>query len=252
MKFDFETDKGAGARAKFGLIILQADQTLEPEFAQILAKQVIGEEIALYHSRIPMAPEVRPDTLAQMAADLPQAASMLPQIDLDVIGYGCTSASCVIGSEHVARQIQTVFPNAKCTDPLAAIQAACRHFGARRLADLSPYVDTVSAPMRATLSQAGFELTGVGSFQEQDDRNVGLIQPRSIAAAACALAEAIPSDALVISCTNLRCLPVLAEIEARIGIPVISSNQALAWHMLQLAGIKKAAPEFGRLFSDKV
>ena len=43
-------------------------------------------------------------------------------------------------------------------------------------------------------------------------------------------------DAVFLSCTNLRTLNVIPEIEARIGKPVLSSNQVLAWHLLRLAG----------------
>ena len=53
----------------------------------------------------------------------------------------------------------------------------------------------------------------------------------------------------MISCTNLRCLRIIPRIEARTGIPVISSNQALGWHMLRLAGVNERMPAFGRLFS---
>lgn len=54
----------------------------------------------------------------------------------------------------------------------------------------------------------------------------------------------------MISCTNLRCLRIIPEVEAQIGKPVLSSNLALAWHMLRLAGgIADPMPEFGRLFT---
>lgn len=40
----------------------------------------------------------------------------------------------------------------------------------------------------------------------------------------------------------------MTRLEARIGIPVTSSNHAMAWHSLRLAGIDDAMPEAGRLF----
>ena len=41
----------------------------------------------------------------------------------------------------------------------------------------------------------------------------------------------------------------VAAIETELGIPVTSSNHALAWHCLRLAGIDDEQPELGRLFS---
>jgi maleate isomerase len=244
MKLDFDTDGGIGSRATLGVIVLETDETLEPEFARIMAL----EGVALYHSRIPMVPEIRPDTLAKMEGDLPASARLFPQsLDFDVIGYGCTSASTVIGSDNVARAVQTVFPNARVSDPLAAVVAAGRALGAGRLGFITPYVPEVSGRMRQKLEEAGFEIASFGSFEEGDDRVVARITERAIVAAARRVAAAAPCDAIVISCTNLRCLGVIDEIEAATGLPVITSNQALAWHMLRLAKVSDALPVLGQL-----
>lgn len=249
MKLSFDTDAGIGTRATLGVIVLETDETLEPEFSRMMAQ----DGVALYHSRIPMVPEVRPETLAQMQADLPASARLLPSsLEFDVIGYGCTSASTVIGSAKVAEAVQTVLPKAKVTDPLAAIIAAGKALGASRLGFVTPYLPEVSAQMRRKLEQAGFEIAGFGSFEERDDRVVARITEAAIAEAAKQVAEAGECDAIVISCTNLRCLRVIPEIEAQTGVPVLSSNQALAWHMLRLAGIQEPQPQFGRLFSQEL
>ena len=65
MKLDFQTDDGIGTRANLGVIVLETDETLEHEFSRIM--NLHG--VALYHSRIPMVPEIRPDTLARMEQD---------------------------------------------------------------------------------------------------------------------------------------------------------------------------------------
>jgi maleate isomerase len=41
---------------------------------------------------------------------------------------------------------------------------------------------------------------------------------------------------------------IAEQAEALIGKPVTSSNHALAWHMLRLAGIDEAIEGFGRLY----
>ncbi|MFD3190087.1 aspartate/glutamate racemase family protein [Sedimentitalea sp. HM32M-2] len=228
------------------MIVLETDETLEHEFARIL--RMSG--VALYHSRIAMVPEIRPDTLARMERDLPDSARLLPpSLRFDAIGFGCTSASSVIGSDKVARAIQSVCPGANVTDPLAAIVAAGRHLNAKRLGFVTPYVPEVSARMRQNLECAGFKIASFGSFEEGNDRLVARITPASILQAIETVVTKAPCDAVVISCTNLRCLDVIPQAEATIGVPVISSNQALAWHMLRLAGIEDASAKFGKLFA---
>ncbi len=41
--------------------------------------------------------------------------------------------------------------------------------------------------------------------------------------------------------------PIIEECEAKLDKPVMSSDQALAWHSLRLAGYDDAIPGFGRL-----
>ncbi len=245
MKLDFQTDGGIGTRANLGVIVLETDETLEREFARMLARP----GVALYHSRIAMVPEIRPDTLARMEQDLPASARLLPpSLDFDAIGFGCTSASTVIGSDKVAEAIRTACPAARVSDPLAAVIAAGRALGVKRLGFVTPYVAEVSARMRQKLEEAGFAIAGFGSFEEGNDRVVARITEASIMAAIDAVAAQAPCDAVFVSCTNLRCLDIIPQAEARVGVPVISSNQALGWHMLRMAGIDDTCPEFGKLF----
>jgi len=244
MKLDFQTDDGIGTRANLGVIVLETDETLEHEFSRIMDHA----GVALYHSRIAMEQDVRPETLARMEQDLPASARLLPpSLSFDAIGFGCTSASTVIGSENVARAIQTVCPDAKVTNPLAALIAAGQHLNARRLGFVTPYIPEVSAGMRSRLEDAGFEIAGFGSFEEGNDRVVARITQASILDAIETVAAQAPCDAVVVSCTNMRCLDIIAEAEDKVGVPVLSSNQALAWHMLHLAGVTETRAGFGRL-----
>lgn len=246
MKLDFDTNGGIGTKATLGVIVLETDETLEPEFARMM--DLPG--VAMYHSRIPMVPDIRPDTLGLMQHNLPASVQLLPaSLDFDVIGYGCTSGAAVIGSANVARAVQSIFPNTQVTDPLAAIIAAGQALGARRLGFITPYLPEISQQMRLILEQTGFEIAAFGSFEESDDRVVARISEMAIATAAAQVADQASCDAIVISCTNLRCLRVIPQIEARTGIPVISSNQALGWHMLRLSGVNERIPTFGRLFA---
>lgn len=245
MKLDFDTDNGIGTRATLGAIVLATDETLEPEFAQMMAL----DGVALYHSRIPMAAEICSDTLRQMESDLPASALLLPSaLNFDVIGYGCTSAATVIGSKGVADAINSIFPNAEVTDPITAIIAATKAIGATRLGFITPYIPEVSSQMQNRLEEAGLGIAAFGSFEEDNDRVVARISPASILAAIEQVSAQSNCDAMVVACTNLRCLSIISDAERQTGLPIISSNQALAWHMLRLAGVTDRQTGLGRLF----
>ncbi|MFX0541284.1 maleate cis-trans isomerase family protein [Roseovarius sp. S4756] len=242
---DYALNNGAGGgSARLGLIVLATDETLEFEARQMLA----GRDVQLLHARIPVAAQITPNTLAQMDAAMPVAAALLPQ-GLEVIGYACTSGATVIGQARVAAQVQSVYPEAAVTDPISAVIAALSQVGARRIGMVTPYVASVTAPMRALLAANGVETLHEVSFAEGDDRRVARIDPASTRAALLEAAKAPGIDALFASCTNLQTFPIIAEVEAQTGLPVITSNQALLWHMLRLAksGAEGWGP--GRLFA---
>lgn len=225
-----------------GLIVLSTDESLEPEAAALLA----GQPLRLLHSRIKAQPEVTPDDLATMAAGLPAAAALLPQ-HVDVIGYGCTSGATIIGPDRVAALINGAVPGARVTNPISAVEAALGALGARRIAYVSPYVASVTAPMRAHLAGAGIETVCEGSFNISTDAEVARISEAAVAEGILRVAAGQEIDAVFLSCTNLRSFGIIEAVEARLGRPVVSSNQALLWQMLRLAGSTGIAGP-GRLF----
>ena len=213
-----------------GLIVLQADQRIELD-----ARQQFDPKVNLHISRIPSAETVSTDTLKQMEKDLPIAVSLLPNaVDFDVVGYGCTSGTSVIGAENIAKIVKDRCKTKHVTEPVSALIAACRHLGIERIGFLSPYVESVSTGLRETLFLSGVETPIFGSFNEEIEERVVKISTVSILDAAVELGRQ-DVDAIFLSCTNLNTLPVIKSIEDKIGKPVLSSNQVLAWHMSQLS-----------------
>ena len=243
-RLNFSTSEAIGSRATLGLVVLQTDETIEAEF-----KRMIREPgVALYATRIPSAKTVTSEDLGTMEAALPAAAGLFPRsLAFDAIGYGCTSGATVIGSDTVARLVGSAVEVKAVTDPLKAVIAACGALGVRRLGFVTPYVEEVSAAMRDKLEDRDFEVAAFGSFEQVEDSIVARIDPNSILDAILSIGGAAACDAVFVSCTNLRTLDIIAKAEAQLNKPVITSNQALAWHMLRSAGLDGPSAEFGRL-----
>jgi maleate isomerase len=111
---------------------------------------------------------------------------------------------------------------------------------------LTPYVDAVNERVRAYLAERGLDIVSFGSFHRRTDPEIAAIVPASIAEAAVAL-DRPDIDGLFISCTALRTLPVIEALEEKLGKPVVTSNQAMAWHALRLAGARRPVEGLGRL-----
>lgn len=240
----YATDTGIGRRANIGLLVLQTDLTIEDEFRQILP-----EGVALYHSRLPSPAEITPDNLRKMEAEIPGSARILPEIPFASVGFGCTSGALVIGEPVVAGRVHEVRPEAKVTDPVTAAVAALTALGAARVGLLTPYLPEINASLRGQLQQRGLNIPVMGSFNQPDDYTVARITEAAIRDAIITLGQSDAVDAVFVSCTSLRVARIVAEVEAVIGKPVTSSNHALCWHMLRLAGVDDIMPEHGRLFT---
>lgn len=240
----FTYDLRKETKPQLGLVVLQTDERIEQDF-----RQLIPPSADLFVTRIPSAPDVTPETLGQMEADLPASAALFPRsVTFDVVGYGCTSGSAQIGPDRVASLIHGAAQTRSVSEPLSALVAACAALGVRRLAFLSPYVASVSQRLRDQLRRRGVDTPVFGSFEEAVESRVARITQDSLIGAGQALADGVGADALFLSCTNLDTLDVIGDLERRLDLPVLSSNQVLAWHMAGLAGLGPLNGP-GRLFA---
>jgi len=240
---NYELDAGAGAGLRLGLIVLSTDETLEYEARAALA----GHEVNLLHARIPSQTEVTPEGLETMAERMTATAALLPP-GLGAVGYACTSGATVIGPERVAALVRAAHPGVPVTDPMSAVIAALQTLGAARIALVTPYIDAVVAPMRDHMAARGIETVSAQSFGQSEDRTVARIAEASTLRAILRAGRAPGVEAVFVSCTNLRSFGIIAAAEAELGVPIISSNSALLWHLLSRAGVSGAGRGPGRLF----
>jgi len=63
------------------------------------------------------------------------------------------------------------------------------------------------------------------------------------------LADHPDAQAIVLSCTDMRSVEAIERIEAAVGKPVITSNQAMVFALMKALGIPRHKNLPGRLFS---
>lgn len=236
---------GAPARPRIGLILLATDLTSELEFARYCPP----DDAHVYASRIAYENPTTPRNLELMLPRLEAgAALLLPGETLDAIYYACTSASVVIGEAQVRAAVQRARPGVPVVTPPGAARVALEMLGAQRISILTPYLAETSAPVATWFEAAGFTLLNLSYMGLDDDRRMARMTRQSIVEAAVA-AVRDDAEALFISCTALRSVAAVAEIEAIVGRPVVTSNQAGLWLTRRLAGVTRPLEGLGRLFA---
>lgn len=244
---DAAYDGGPGKNAVFGLLTTQSDMVSEQEVRTFMPES----GIALCASRFATGTRGTMETLRAIEAAIPAAPRLLlPDDPIDVINFSCTSASAVIGIDRVEAAIAGVRPNCRQTNPVTAGIAAMRHLDMRRIGLLTPYPPDIHQQMEACFARHGIETMAGATFVTETEAQVRALSPDRIRTAAMTLGAAAV-DGLFISCTSLRCSGIMAAIERETGKPVVTSNQAAAWHMRRLAGITAPVPGFGRLLATE-
>jgi len=232
---------------RIGFVVLQSDETIERDMMQMRGTA------DLFFSRVPSGQKVTAETLQSMAGHIKASAALFPQtLRLNAVGYGCTSGTAQIGVQEIERLVKSGTKTQAVSQPVSALVAACQHLKLKRIAFLSPYLEQVSANLRKVLQENGVETPVFGTFGEADESKVVRISGVSVQAAAHHLLADGGLDGIFLSCTNLRTMNLIAPMEAELGLPVLSSNLVLAWHLAQLSGDPQALHGPGRLFASQV
>ena len=232
MKFDFYLSSDENSPSPMGLVVLQVDETIEGEFREAFGTS----KNQIFVTRIPSGLEVTTESLISMEQHIKDSAKLLPQSrEFSVIGYGCTSASAIIGSEKISELIKSGCHTREVTNPLLAATEYAKHIKVRKLALLSPYIEEVNTPLRKAFGNNGLSTEVFGTFGEGKEEKVARISESSTIEAAITLGQNASVEAVFISCTNLRTFNCLGKIANEINKPVFSSNQSLAWHMKKLS-----------------
>ena len=230
---------------RVGLLMLSTDHTAELEFSRLITE----EDIGIYTTRVQFANPTTPQNLRAMVPFISEAAQLLlPGSDFDVIYYGCTSASVVIGDEVIVEGIHRAKPTAEVITPTIAALKAFDALGVHKVALLTPYLAHTSAPMQPYFEKSGLKIVKHSCLGMEDDREMARLDAQCLVNAALE-ADDQNAECLFISCTALRSIEVAGEIEKRINKPVVTSNQAAIWLCRALLGMNQPKLDACRLFA---
>lgn len=241
---DPELDGGRHWRGSLGFILMSTDLAAEPD---LFAMAPAG--VGVHITRLATEDYTTNETLGRHIEHMAEAAARLqPEVRPKVISYSCTSGSIVIGEQRVFDEIGKGAPWARPMTLVTGVVDALRELHVRKLVVGTPYLDEINTAEAEFLAAKGFDLLDIQGLNLETGIEFGRVTPEYWIK----FAEDIDrpeADAVFLSCGGIRALEVAAEIEERIGKPVITSNQAQMWSCLRRAGIEDKLSGFGRIFS---
>jgi maleate isomerase len=192
------------------------------------------DDVDLYVTRLPLTPtDITLETVALMGNhDLVAAsiASLLP-VEPATMLYACTSGSFVHGPAG-ERALRAAMDEAGASNPVTtsgALSAAAQHLGLRSVAIATPYDVEITDRLADYLAGTGIEVLGRKNLAMHE--KIWTV-PYDVVAGLIRDADVPEADGVLVSCTNLPTYGVIAALEAELGKPVITANQASMWAAL--------------------
>lgn len=230
---------------KLGLIVPPAAGEVPPEGPALYAGRADFEARGLGLAEISnRGYDAVIDRVAALAADLSAAGAQA----LSLMG---TSLSFYRGgrANEELKQVMARASGLPCTTMSDAVVRGLRAVGARRVAVATAYIDEVNRQLDAFLRESDFEPTALQGLSITDVQAVGEVGTAALVDLCRSVWQAQPgADAILISCGGLRTLEAARQVEAELGVPVVSSSPAGFWDLMRTAGLPGHSEGNGMLF----
>jgi arylmalonate decarboxylase len=233
-------------RPVLGLIFPPADRAIPEEGVAMYGEQLRFVVAGLGIERM------TPAGFDVALSRIPEAARRLADAGATAIELTGTSLTFHRG-EGFNRELRDAVAAAsrlRATTMSDGVIAALELAGARRIAVATAYNDEINARLRAFLLEHGIEavvITGMGLEVMPDIARV--TQEQLLEFSAGVHASAPHADALLVSCGGFRTLELIAPLESRTGVPVVSSMPHGLWAGARLAGLSGMVRGYGEVLS---
>ena len=230
--------------ARVGLIIPSSNRMVEQEMVHAFPPGVTP-----HVTRLRMTGPNRMDH-DQLIPRVEEATRSLADAKCDVVAFHCTANSMEEGQGGEIRILSAVQGSGArhATTTATAIRRALDALGARKIVLITPYSQAVTDHEAEFLNQAGYDVIYAKGYELAGSDAYCATPPQVWRDRAVAAARA-DADVYFLSCANISVFGIIEELEARLGRPVITSNQTVIWDALARLGWSDRQGCPGRLFA---
>ncbi|MGO6943083.1 maleate cis-trans isomerase family protein [Rhizobium johnstonii] len=237
-------------RVRLGMLTPSSNTVLEPVTVAMTADipSVSSHFQRFRVTRISLEPH---DLVQFQTSHIVQAAELLSDAKVDVIGWSGTSGSWLgqANDEALCAEIfqRTGIP---ATTSVLAINEILSITNCRKVALVSPYQPEIQRKIIENYAGLGIDCSIERHLDDPGNYSFAQWSEDQIADLIRDVAKEKP-DAIMVMCTNFRAAPIIDRMEQEIGIPIYDSIAAVVWKSLFLAGIDPGLVKgWGSLFQN--
>lgn len=236
-------------RIAIGSVLPSSNRVVERATAAILRHL---PDVDGCYARIPYAPDGSGQPEGEYdVASYATAARLLGHAGVAAVAWnGTRGAALGLGQDRAL--VAAMARAAGCAATTTALHAAevLGRLGARRIAFVMPGAAADAAGHGAGFAPEGIATVAARGLGCTDNLAAAAVAPEAIAGAARALATEAAPDAILVWSTNLPGLPLMAPLEAELGLPVLDSAAIGVAGLLAAAGVATAPlAALGRVFA---
>ena len=196
---------------------------MEPDFHRHL-----GRDCVISTTRIFLEDVNREAELQMLERDLTKAIELIGSTAPDVVVFGCTSAGALGTLAHddaIGARIAEG-TSARAVTVLRAVLTGLQAIAPRKVALFTPYIEDLTNRVASSLADAGFPPVKSAGMGITSNLEIGGVTPREIVSFVESHMDGCAPDCVVLSCTNWRAVEAIKTLQRKLGIPIVSSNQA--------------------------
>ena len=236
-----------GAARKFVGFITPSSNTVVERVTLAILRDF--PEVSPHFSRTPVVGAVDPFPQSYDFDNMLAAARLLGDARLDAIVWnGSKGGNVGFALDHDLVARIAALTGARSTTTTLAIEEVFRTDRVQRFGLVTPYVEAYSQRIVDTFGREGFDCVSMVNSGLKDNYSFSQVPVDDIVAMLRQAAKARP-QAIITFCTNFPAAPLVAEMEAELGIPIYDSVTMAVWHALKLVSVPTAPGKaWGQVF----
>ena len=240
-------------RVGIGLIVPARNTTFEPDFASITPNGVTLHAHRVYGSgKHKVECE---EAIDEVNTGVKEASRVLSMANPKAIAYGFTTATFYRGAEHAREMVRTIEENSGAIGivPSLAIIEALAFFKAKKISIATPYPEWNNQVLLEFFRETDIEVLKLDGDSRPAEKAIQSPmwdqKPETILEFTVNSCHS-KADVLLLPCTAWRSFEVVEQIEYKLGIPVVTANQATIWKTFRELGIKYVIDNHGTLLKS--